>query len=119
MTGFFGGLLFEIGIPLLILAVFGGGEYLLKRAGRRAWMWGLAAAWILFVLWYRGPGHFSSWLVAAAWFGLVVYIDRRVLPSGEPDPAHLSASPSQRVIGGGAVDDGPPRPGPSVGRHGQ
>lgn len=117
MLDFFISLFFEIGIPILILLIILGGEYVLKRAGKRFWMWAVAAVWIVFVLWYRGTDNLGSWLLALGWLGVVAFIDQRVLDRRTGTVGTASASPSTRVLDGESKGDADRSR--SVGRHGQ
>jgi FtsH-binding integral membrane protein len=62
---------------LLMAVVFGAGEYVLYRTGRRFWMWALGLAGIGLLVWIKGADQPWSYLLAVGWLLVLVYLDRR------------------------------------------
>ncbi len=75
MSDFSGVLLWDIGLPLLLVGILVGLEWLLEQLGKRFWMWALGAVWIAFVIWYRGPADFFTWIIVVGWLGLLAWFD--------------------------------------------
>jgi hypothetical protein len=97
MFSFLSGVFFEIAVPVVVVLIFGGGEWLLKQAGKRFWMWVLGAVWIAFVIWFRGPAEFSTWIIAVGWLGMLAWFDAKM---HKPAVADVEPSAEEKEIDG-------------------
>jgi hypothetical protein len=80
------GFLFEFLFEVIFAGIFAGAEYGFAKTGKRFWMWGLGLAVIAFVIWWRGPALWTTWILAASWLALLVFLDRRIARAAARTP---------------------------------
>ena len=71
-------LLLDLVVSLLFEFVFAAGEYAFYKTHRRVWMWIFGLIGIGAMVWWRGPGFWTTWAIAAGWLAVLVYLDSRL-----------------------------------------